>query len=98
MCHTPSDINTTMNTQFISKDYFKVNLFMVDTIISPQSNTYINSIIESEIFLTFAQNSGSRGIVRLGHYAVTNDDSIWPVEDLTTTEGYFVESFDTHTI
>lgn len=71
---------------------------MIDTLLTPNEDVYINKAIENEIFLTFGQSSGSKGIIKLGHYNVTTDNSIWPAANYTSETGHFIDDFSTHSI
>lgn len=97
-CHTSADISNYISTYLAVEDYFKAELFIVDTVVSPQNDIYIKKVLEDEIFLSFAQASGTRGIVKMGHYNVTTDNSIWPFDDTSIETGHYITSFRSYTI
>ena len=71
---------------------------MVDTLLTPNDDVYITKAIENEIFLTFGQSSGSKGVIHLAHYNVTTDNSIWPVTEYVYETGHFIDDYRSYSI
>ena len=73
-----------------ANDFFKVELYVLDTEISPTHTEYLTKILEKEIFVTFSHDIGGRGIIRMGHYEVITDTSIWPFPIETNETGHYL--------
>lgn len=83
-CHSPQEIEAAFETMLTTRDFVKVNLLILNTVISPQQEDATNYVLENEIFVTFSNTSGSRCDLKLGRYELTTDNSIWPISDETT--------------
>ena len=44
-CYSSSDVTTYMNNHFLTNDYFKVKLLMLDTLIAPFSDVYLTQAL-----------------------------------------------------
>ena len=65
-----------------SYDYFKVRVFFVDKVFSPEEIIPVVNTVERDMFVTFSDEMGTRGSVTLASYEVKTDESIWPYEDI----------------
>ena len=45
-CHDAPDIATFISTYLTTEDFFKVELYMIDTVISPQDDVFIKKVLE----------------------------------------------------
>ena len=98
ICYDQPTIDTFFNNHFLTNDFFKVQLYIVDTVISPSQEDPISYTIEDEIFVTFAEKSGSRGKDKMGSIQIETDDSIWPMSDVSTLSGHYITEYRTQTI
>lgn len=83
-CHSPEEIEAAFETMLTTQDFAKVNLLILNTVISPQQEDATNYVLENEIFVTFSNTSGSRCDLKLGRFELTTDNSIWPMSDEAT--------------
>lgn len=97
-CTTPNNIKQKFEDVLGKKDFFKVDLLLLNTVISPQQEDATKLVLENEIFLTFSNTSGSRGEIKMGRYSITTDNSIWPNTDDTTEEGYYITEKSVYSI
>lgn len=97
-CESTSAINTYMSTYLASNDFFKVQFYLVNTIISPDQPVAINKIIEKNIFMAFTQTTGTSGLVNLASYSLITDNSILPYTDPTTDTGAFIDNYQSNSI
>ena len=68
-------------SNFIStNDFFKINMFMVDSIISPKYEPAVSTILETDVLMTFSQTTGTFGYVKIGDFEVDTDVSVMPYE------------------
>ena len=67
-CSSAADFDTFMDTFLDANDYFKVRLYIVDTIFSLEDPEPVQETIEKDIFLSFTDTLGSRGTISFATY------------------------------
>jgi len=87
-----------MNSYLSSNDYFKVNFFMLDTIITPDQDQAITKILEKNIFMSFSSTVGTYALINVAEYTLGSDTSMFPFEDYTYASGHYIENYDTNSV
>ena len=64
-CDSVSNINSFMASHLSTHNYFKLKIFVLDTIIAPDSHQPISYMLEQNIFLAFTSSMGSVGHINL---------------------------------
>jgi len=64
-CDTAANINSYISSHVSTNDYFKVKLFVVDTIVTPSNDDAISNVLEKDIFLAFSDTMGTVGSINM---------------------------------
>jgi len=65
-CDTQANIDAYMTSYLSANDYFKVKIFVMDTIVSPSNSAAITHVLEKNIFLAFSKTMGTVGHINIG--------------------------------
>ena len=87
-----------MRNHLASNDYFKVKLFVVDTIITPSDENAISTIIEKNIFLAFSDTMGTVGTIDMAEYELKTDQNLLPFSDYLIEKGTYIEDYATNAV
>ena len=68
-----------MNNYLNINDFFKVKLFVVDTILTPSSENAVSSVLEKSIFLAFSSTVGTVGYINMAEFTLKTDTSLYPI-------------------
>ena len=72
-CDTPVNIATYVSNYISFNDYFKVKLYLLDTIITPSNHEAISYVIEKNIFLAFSTTMGTVGHINMAEFELLTD-------------------------
>lgn len=97
-CDTPSNINTYMNNYVAANDYFKVKLYVVDSIITPTNEDAVSRVLEKDIFLAFSRTVGTVGSINMAEFELLTDTSLFPINSYDSTTGIYIADFSTNAV
>ena len=72
-CDTTANINTYMTNYLSVNDYFRVKIFVMNTILSPGNSNALSYILEKNIFLAFSKTVGTVGHINMAEFNVQTD-------------------------
>lgn len=97
-CDTEANIATFVSNYLATNDYFKVKLFVVDTLLTPSNEDAISKIIEKSIFLAFSDTMGTVGTIDMAEYELKTDQSLLPFSTYKREKGTYIEDFATNAV
>ena len=86
-CDTVPNINSYMASHIAARNYFKVKIFVLDTVVAPDSHNALTYMLEQNIFLAFTTQTGSVGHVNMAEFKLVTDNSLTPISSWGTTHG-----------
>lgn len=72
-----------MSAYLTNNDYFNVRFFVVDTIITPDSDDPITYVIEKNIFMAFTSTIGTVGYINMAEFTIETDSNPLPITSYT---------------